>query len=129
MKARESEKKTRYQTLSFDGRYGGESRKNKQLLHNAKLELKKSKRKDYYKILGVPKTAVEDEMKKAYRKRALLHHPDRHSNATDEKKKEEEKKFKEMTGALHGARVGTKPPGPQGYDARIAPVSTFPVSH
>lgn len=50
---------------------------NKQLLQNAKLELKKSKRKDYYKILGVPKTANEDEMKKAYRKRALLHHPGR----------------------------------------------------
>ena len=41
----------------------------------AKLELKKSKRKDYYKILGVGKNANEDEIKKAYRKRALVHHP------------------------------------------------------
>lgn len=47
----------------------------KQLLKNAQLELKKSKRKDYYKILGVDKTASEDEIKKAYRKRALMHHP------------------------------------------------------
>lgn len=49
----------------------------KQLLKNAQLELKKSKRKDYYKILGVDKNASEDEIKKAYRKRALMHHPGR----------------------------------------------------
>lgn len=47
----------------------------KQLLKNAQVELKKSKRKDYYKILGVDKNASEDEIKKAYRKRALMHHP------------------------------------------------------
>ena len=46
-----------------------------QLLKNAKLELKKSKRKDYYKILGCSKDADDDTIKKAYRKRALLHHP------------------------------------------------------
>jgi DnaJ family protein C protein 7 len=32
------------------------------------LELKKSKRKDYYKILEVSKEANEDEIKKAYKK-------------------------------------------------------------
>ena len=47
----------------------------RQLLQQAKLELKKSKRKDYYKILGVGKDANDDEIKKAYRKRALVHHP------------------------------------------------------
>uniref|UniRef100_A0A8V5GTB1 Uncharacterized protein n=1 Tax=Melopsittacus undulatus TaxID=13146 RepID=A0A8V5GTB1_MELUD len=68
----------------------------KQLLKNAQVELKKSKRKDYYKILGVDKNASEDEIKKAYRKRALMHHPDRHSGASAEVQKEEEKKFKEV---------------------------------
>uniref|UniRef100_A0A8C7WNM0 DnaJ homolog subfamily C member 7 n=1 Tax=Oryzias sinensis TaxID=183150 RepID=A0A8C7WNM0_9TELE len=72
------------------------TKEHKHLLKTAQLELKKSKRKDYYKILGVEKNATEDEIKKAYRKRALLHHPDRHSGASPELQKEEEKKFKEV---------------------------------
>jgi len=66
------------------------------LLANAKLELKKSKRKDYYKILGVDRNANEEEIKKAYRKRALVHHPDRHSGASEDERKEHERKFKEV---------------------------------
>ena len=76
------------------------TKEHKQLLNNAQLELKKSKRKDYYKILGVDKNASEDEIKKAYRKWALMHHPDRHSGAIAEVQKEEEKKFKEVREAF-----------------------------
>ena len=48
-------------------------------------------KKDYYKILGLNKDATEEEMKKAYRRLALLYHPDRnHGN------KEAEEKFKEI---------------------------------
>ncbi|CAN0358099.1 unnamed protein product [Lampetra fluviatilis] len=72
------------------------TRENKQLLHEAKLALKKSKRKDYYKVLGVDRSASDDEIKKAYRKRALMHHPDRHSSVSPDMQKEEEKKFKEV---------------------------------
>lgn len=47
----------------------------------AKLALKKSKRKDYYKILGIDKNASTDDIKKAYRKRAMVHHPGELENA------------------------------------------------
>jgi len=51
------------------------NREYKRLLHEAKHALKKSQRKDYYRILGIERNANEDEIKKAYRKRALAHHP------------------------------------------------------
>ena len=51
--------------------------------------------KDYYKILGVPENASEEEIKKAFRKLAFKHHPDR--NPGNEKQAEE--KFKEINEA------------------------------
>ena len=65
-------------------------------MKDAKFQLKKSKRKDYYKLLGVDKNANDDEIKKAYRKRAMLHHPDRHSGASETEKKDHEQNFKEV---------------------------------
>lgn len=48
-----------------------------QEVKRAELELKKSQRKDYYKILGIDKNADETQIKKAYRKLAIVHHPDK----------------------------------------------------
>jgi len=68
----------------------------RQSLHQAKVRLKQSKRKDYYKILGVERGANDDEIKKAYKKRALATHPDRHAGASESEKREAENKFKEV---------------------------------
>ena len=51
-------------------------------------------KKDYYEILGVAKTAPDDEIKKAYRKLAVKYHPDK--NPGD---KAAEEKFKELSQA------------------------------
>ena len=56
-------------------------------------------KKDYYDLLGVEKTASENDIKKAYRKLAMKYHPDKYSNASEKEKKEAEEKFKEVNEA------------------------------
>ncbi|HEV8536686.1 MAG TPA: J domain-containing protein [Candidatus Limnocylindria bacterium] len=87
--------------------------------------------KDYYKILGVPKTASTADIKKAFRKLARQYHPDVN------KKPESEKKFKEVNEAHEvlsdpekrkrydtvgpeweqfAQRGAGRPPGPGGFE-------------
>jgi DnaJ homolog subfamily C member 3 len=47
------------------------------LLQKAEIALKRSKEKDYYKVLGVPHDADEVQIKAAYRKMTRQHHPDK----------------------------------------------------
>lgn len=50
-------------------------------------------KKDYYEILGVPRNATKEEIKRAYRRLVLQYHPDRN------KSPEAEEKFKEISEA------------------------------
>ncbi len=59
--------------------------------------------RDYYEILGVGKTASEEEIKKAYRKLAFEHHPDRNPDNA-----ESEAKFKEAAEAYEILRDSEK---------------------
>ncbi|CAH0521056.1 unnamed protein product [Peronospora belbahrii] len=65
-------------------------------IRQTKLDIKKAKRKDYYKILNVSQTASEAEIKKSYKRMALKFHPDRHAGKSDEQKAEAEAAFKDV---------------------------------
>src|ERR1700757_813707 len=56
----------------------------------------KDYQKDYYKTLGVPKTATAAEIKKAYRELARKYHPDANKGSADA-----EERFKEITEAYN----------------------------
>jgi molecular chaperone DnaJ len=88
-------------------------------------------KRDYYDVLGLPKNATEEDIKKAYRKLAMKFHPDRNQS---EGTKEAEDKFKEAKEAYemlsdpqkraaydqHGhagvdPSMGRGAPGPEGF--------------
>lgn len=67
----------------------------REALLRAEKSLKLSKRKDWYKILGVSRTASIAEIKRAYKKLALQWHPDKNVD----NREEAEAKFREIAAA------------------------------
>ena len=55
---------------------------------------KQAKKKDYYKILGIDRGSSDDMIKKAYKKLALIHHPDRNRSKSETEQEESSKNFK-----------------------------------
>ncbi|XP_062201978.1 uncharacterized protein LOC133904475 [Phragmites australis] len=86
---------------------------------------------DYYKIIGVDKGGIDDDLKKAYHKLAMKWHPDKNPN----NKKEAENKFKQISEAYEkcaaydqyvkeGLKGQVPPPGtggvgPGGHDVLL----------
>ena len=82
-------------------------------------------KRDYYEVLGVDKSATDDDLKKAYRKLAKKYHPD----ANPDNKKEAEAKFKEVNEAYENLSDPQKRKmydqfghtGPQGFGGAGGP--------
>merc|ERR1712240_174591 len=89
----------------------------KEGLAKAQKLQKQAGKRDYYKILGVKRSATKKEINKAYKKLAMQWHPDKFQG--EEEKKSAEKKFMDIAAAKE---VLTDPEMRQKYDSGEDPL-------
>jgi DnaJ homolog subfamily C member 3 len=70
-----------------------------EIYNRAEAALKQSKNKNFYKILGITRTATIKEIKKAYRRQALEWHPDKHADKEESIREEIHAKFHDIAQA------------------------------
>ena len=63
------------------------------------LNLKSNTLEDAYKVLEISPNATDDEVRKAYRKMALKHHPDKVATLGEDVRKAAEQKFQQINDA------------------------------
>ena len=82
-----------------------------------------STKRDYYEILGVAKTATEEDIKKAFRRLAMKHHPDRNpgDKAAEESFKECKQAYEILTDAQAAAGAAGGGAGAQGAGGGAGP--------
>lgn len=81
---------------------GAQSTEAHNKLANAEFLVRKSKRVDLYELLGVEYgcKASEREIRAAYKRQAILYHPDKQSDKSDQEKEKATEKFKQLGEAL-----------------------------
>ncbi|KAL2862904.1 DnaJ and TPR domain protein [Aspergillus lucknowensis] len=104
-------------TLNEAKEHHPQSREVQELLRKAMMLEKRSRQKDYYKVLGVSKDADEKTIKRAYRQLIKKHHPDK-ALAQGVTKEEAEKKMAAINEAYE---VLSDPEIRHGYDNGIDP--------
>jgi len=62
-------------------------------------------KKDPYKVLGIERTATDDEVKKAYRRMAMKYHPDKVANMSEDIRKNAEAQFREINEAYEDIKA------------------------
>ncbi|KAI5288992.1 hypothetical protein KEM54_004593 [Ascosphaera aggregata] len=85
-------------TLNEAQKHHGNTAEIQQLMQKAQMLLRRSKEKDYYKVLEIDRDADSQTIKRAYRRLSKLHHPDR-ASANGESKEAAEKKMAELNEA------------------------------
>eukprot|EP00590_Aulacoseira_subarctica_P011765 CAMPEP_0172425696 /NCGR_PEP_ID=MMETSP1064-20121228/33528_1 /TAXON_ID=202472 /ORGANISM="Aulacoseira subarctica , Strain CCAP 1002/5" /LENGTH=619 /DNA_ID=CAMNT_0013168797 /DNA_START=133 /DNA_END=1992 /DNA_ORIENTATION=- len=87
-------------------------------LQSARIQLRRAKQKDLYKVLGVPRNASDTQIRKSYRQLALKYHPDRQkSHVSAEEKQIAEATFREINSAHE---ILSDPEKRRRYDAGVA---------